>query len=284
MGKSYRGSGSSDDRSLQNALRHQAHLWSARLLWPIMNRRHFMRAGYEGAQWLRWHDLEKRKAQLSSVHVSARRYRPLIVLMHLSLSGRNPLATLFTGFVEGLILILLSIFLGAQWGRNLFILCYTILVLLIVVTAGRALGLWYVLQSSSTWGLHVLECETPRDIQGCLRILCSMKGVLVFVSGAYYFEGYRLDVRDGWSSWIVEFEKGMYDSDKMTTTILSETSTPPTSTTSITATTTSPYRPLLEHSDAAGIPLNKLRRSTNLKIDSFPTLGAGKRPSASSFA
>ena len=49
---------------------------------------------------------------------TAMRFRPMIVLMHLSTEGRNPLTTLFTGFVEGIILILLTIFMGASWGGN----------------------------------------------------------------------------------------------------------------------------------------------------------------------
>ena len=49
---------------------------------------------------------------------TAMRFRPMIVLMHLSTEGRNPLTTLFTGFIEGIILILLTIFMGASWGGN----------------------------------------------------------------------------------------------------------------------------------------------------------------------
>lgn len=204
-------SGPDIKQEIIESVRFIVRRWWKRTLWPIKNCRCFLKAGHGGAQWPWVHNFEYWKTQLLHVHNCARRYRPLVVLMHLSTSGRNPLATLFTGLVEGLVLILFTIFLGAQWGGNLFVVCYKIAVLLIVVTAGRALGLWYVLKSTSIWGLHVLECETPRDIQGCLRIMCSMKGVLVFVYGAYYFEGYRLDVRDGWREWILEYEDGMYD-------------------------------------------------------------------------
>ena len=46
------------------------------------------------------------------------RYRPLMILMHLSAEGRNPLITLFTGAVEGVILIVLTVFFEASWGGN----------------------------------------------------------------------------------------------------------------------------------------------------------------------
>ena len=141
------------------------------------------------------------------------RARPLVILMHLSTEGRNPLATLFTGFIEGLILILLTVFFGASWGGNLLILCYVIAILLVTITLGRALGLWYVWQSARLFGLHVIETQSARQIIGCLRILCSMKEVLVAVNGSWWFEGHRLDERVGWDQWMLKYEQGSFDED-----------------------------------------------------------------------
>lgn len=129
---------------------------------------------------------------------AAMRWQPLVVLMHLSTGGRNPLMTLFTGLVEGLVLLFLTAFFAAQWGGNLFVMCYTTTTLLVAVTLGRALGLYYVTLSSQSWGLHIIETQDPTETRGCLRILCSMDEVLVKVNGSWFFEGYRLDVRRGW--------------------------------------------------------------------------------------
>jgi len=134
-----------------------------------------------------------------------------MILMHLSTEGRNPLITLWTGAVEGVILIVLTVFFGASWGGNLLVLCYVMAVLLVTITAGRALGLWYVVRSARLFGLHVIETQNPRQIIGCLRILCSMKKVLVFVNSAWYFEGHRLDEREGWAEWKIAYERGDFD-------------------------------------------------------------------------
>ena len=142
---------------------------------------------------------------------AAMRYRPLMILMHLSIEGRSPIITLFTGAVEGLILIILTVFFGATYGGNLLVVCYVMAVLLVTITAGRALGLWYVVRSAKLFGLHVIEAQSPRQIIGSLRILCSMKEVLVFVNDAWFFEGHRLDEREGWAEWKLDYEKGDFD-------------------------------------------------------------------------
>ena len=147
------------------------------------------------------------------LRTDAMRTRPLVILMHLSTEGRNPLVTLFTGFIEGLILIILTVFFGASWGGNLLILCYVMAILLVAITLGRALGLWYVWQSAKLFGLHVIETQSARQIIGCLRILCSMKEVLVSVNGSWWFEGHRLDERAGWDEWSLSYEKGEFDED-----------------------------------------------------------------------
>lgn len=48
---------------------------------------------------------------------AARRWRPLYLLLHLSTAGRNPIWTLLTGFIQGFILIVLTVFFAAQWGK-----------------------------------------------------------------------------------------------------------------------------------------------------------------------
>ena len=151
------------------------------------------------------------------VRTTAMRTRPLVILMHLSTEGRNPLMTLFTGFIEGLILIILTVFFGASWGGNLLILCYVMAILLVTMTLGRGLGLWYVWRSARLFGLHVIETESARQIIGCLRILCSMKEVLVKVNGSWWFEGHRLDERVGWDDWRLRYENGEFDEDCNTT-------------------------------------------------------------------
>jgi hypothetical protein len=124
-------------------------------------------------------------APTSHPTLSAMRYRPLYILLHLSTNGRNPLMTLFTGFVEGLILIALTFFFGSMWAGNLLVMSYTLALLLVTITIGRGLGLLYVVHSAKIWGLHVIETEEAREIEGCLRILCSVPEVLVYVNGSW---------------------------------------------------------------------------------------------------
>lgn len=107
----------------------------------------------------------------------------------------------------------LTVFFGASWGGNLLILCYVMAILLVTITLGRSLGLWYVWSSARLFGLHVIETESARQIIGCLRILCSMKEVLVTFNGSWWFEGHRLDERLRWDDWRLRYEKGEFDED-----------------------------------------------------------------------
>ncbi|KAL1630656.1 hypothetical protein SLS54_000527 [Diplodia seriata] len=100
-----------------------------------------------------------------------------------------------------------------RWGGNIFVVSYTIALLLVFVTGGRLLSLLYIWQSAKTLGLHVIECQTNAQISGSLRILCSMTGVLVVVNGAYYYDGHRLDERQGWNAWREKYDRGDYDKD-----------------------------------------------------------------------
>ena len=86
-------------------------------------------------------------------------------------------------------------------------------VLLVTITLGRALALWYVYRSAKLFGLHVIETQSPRQIIGCLRIICAMKDVLVLVNGAWYFEGYLLNEIPDWTQWRKMYEGGDFDED-----------------------------------------------------------------------
>ena len=142
---------------------------------------------------------------------AAPRYRPLIVLIHLSTTGRPQLRTLLTGFCEAALLLVLTFFFASQWGGNLFVTSVALALLLIFITLGRALSIVYVWLSARTWGLHTINCDEKAEILGCLRIVCSMQGVLVVVNGAHYFEGYRLDGVSGFEAWKREYDGGVYD-------------------------------------------------------------------------
>lgn len=92
-------------------------------------------------------------------------------------------------------------------------MCYVMAVLLVTITLGRALALWYVYRSAKLFGLHVIETQSPRHIIGCLRIICAMKDVLVLVNGAWYFEGYLLNEIPEWTQWRKMYEGGDFDED-----------------------------------------------------------------------
>lgn len=74
---------------------------------------------------------------------AAARWRPLVVLIHLSTQGRPQLRTLFTGFCEAALLLVLTFFFAAQWGGNLFITTIALALLLVFITLGRALAIVY---------------------------------------------------------------------------------------------------------------------------------------------
>jgi len=140
------------------------------------------------------------------------RWRPLIILFHLSTVGRPQLKTLITGFVEAALLLVLTFFFAAQWGGNLYITMFALGMLLIFVSVGRALAVLYVWFSGRIWGLHVINCDEEEEILGCMRILCSMQDVLVTVNGAHYFDGVRLDfVGEEFRTWKMRYVKGEYD-------------------------------------------------------------------------
>jgi hypothetical protein len=87
----------------------------------------------------------------------------------------------------------LTFFFAAQWGGNLILTILALVLLLVFVTVGRALGLIYVWLSSNLWGLTGVNCDSVDKIRGVLRIVCSMKGILVCINGATYYEGCRID-------------------------------------------------------------------------------------------
>lgn len=152
------------------------------------------------------------KAGLWGSTVSARRFRPVYILIHLSTQGRNPLITLFTGFIESGLLLALTFFFAAQWGGNLVLTIIALTLLLVFVTVGRALGLIYVWLSSNIWGLTVVNCDSVDEIRGVLRIVCSMEGVMVCVNGATYYEGYRIDkAGKHYDDFLEKYERGDLD-------------------------------------------------------------------------
>lgn len=142
---------------------------------------------------------------------AARRYRPLVILIHLSTSGRNVLKTLFTGLLEVVLLVVLTCFFAAQWGANLMITLYAMLILVAFITLGRMLGLIYVSLSAKVWGLHVINCDEDDEVRGVLRIICSMMDVLVLVNGATYCDGYRVDQLPAFAGWQRRYENGELD-------------------------------------------------------------------------
>ncbi|KAF2739839.1 hypothetical protein EJ04DRAFT_604311 [Polyplosphaeria fusca] len=123
----------------------------------------------------------------------------------------RPFITLLTGFVEAGLLVVLTFFFAAQWGGNLKLTMVALILLLIFVTLGRALEFFYVWLSSRVWGLTVVDCDHVAEIRGVLRVVCSMKGVLVKVNGARYFGGCRMDGRERFEGWVEKCEKGEFD-------------------------------------------------------------------------
>ena len=188
---------------MKNATRAARGKWTGRAAFASANPRKVFTGGFSGMR----------------ENHSARRWRPVVVLIHLASAGRNKLYTIFTGFVEAMLLLILTFFFAAHWGGNLYVTAMALIILLVFVTAGRALGVIYVMISSYVWGLHVVHCGSHEEILGTLRIICSMKDVLVMVNGATYFNGYKLDGRPevdgepGFDEWRVQYEKGRYDGD-----------------------------------------------------------------------
>ncbi len=185
---------SSDDRYRMIPLQF-ARVLIARVWWILTNVVTFFLSGFK-------------------THNTAIRWRPLIVLAHLSTSGRNPLKTLFTGVVEGAVLLLLTFFFASQWAGNLVVTMYSLAYLLVAVSVARGLGLLYIKWSVRSAGLHVVECESEEEIYGSLRVLCSMKRLLVRVNGAWYFEGKRMDKSPDYWDWELRSERGEFDEKK----------------------------------------------------------------------
>ena len=119
-----------------------------------------------------------------------------------------------------MLLLILTMFFAAHWGGNLYVTFIALTILVLFVTTGRALGVIYVMVSSRLWGLHIVHCSSHEEIMGTLRIICSMKGVLVTVNGATYYDGYKLDGRPkagdkpGFEEWKDEYEEGGYDEEE----------------------------------------------------------------------
>lgn len=150
-------------------------------------------------------------------NLSARRYRPLVVLIHLSTESRSLPRTLLTGFIEAVLLLVLTFFFAAQWGGNLVITLIAMSLLLFFITVGRVVGFVYMHISIQTWGLHAINCDEPEQIKGSLRVLCAMKGVLVEVNGGIYFDGYRVDKSPRFRRFKEQYDKGELDFDDLPT-------------------------------------------------------------------
>lgn len=82
---------------------------------------------------------------------AAPRWRPLIVLIHLSTQGRPQLRTLFTGFCEAALLLTLTFFFASQWGGNLYITAIALALILLFITVGRALAIIYGKYIAPEW-------------------------------------------------------------------------------------------------------------------------------------
>ncbi|KAL9105720.1 MAG: hypothetical protein Q9227_009160 [Pyrenula ochraceoflavens] len=162
------------------------------------------------------HEFLPKKLQETTQSPSARRWRPVIVLLHLGQEGRSTIYTLFTGYVEAMLLLVLTLFFAAHWGGNLYVTFIALIIVVLFITAGRALGVIYVMISSRLWGLHIVHCGSDKEIMGSLRIICSMRDVLVIVNGATYYKGYKLKGRQigdkpGFEEWRESYDKGDYD-------------------------------------------------------------------------
>ena len=86
-----------------------------------------------------------------------------------------------------------------------------LVILLLLVTFGRLLGLLYVRWSAHAYGFTMIECNDHTEIRGVTRLLASMPDVMVEVSGAQYIWGTRVDGNKEFRRWLVEVEKGNFD-------------------------------------------------------------------------
>ncbi len=66
--------------------------------------------------------------------------------------------TVVTGFVQALTLQILTDFFGMYWGGTASNTLELLVVILVVVTMGRTLGLGYIRWSSQAFGFTLVEC------------------------------------------------------------------------------------------------------------------------------
>lgn len=139
------------------------------------------------------------------------RRRPLVVMVHLSLEARSPLVTVLTGFIQALTLLILTAFFGTYWGGTAIDALELLIILLVVVTIGRMLGLIYIQWCSHALGFTKIECYHQDEVRGVLRLLASMPDVLIEINGAQYLWGVRMDGHKGFRRWLVSVEEGRLD-------------------------------------------------------------------------
>lgn len=140
-----------------------------------------------------------------------RRQRPLVVMVHLSLEARSPLITVLTGFIQALTLLVLTAFFGTYWGGTVIDTMKFMIILLVVVTMGRMLGLIHIQWCSRAFGFTVIECYHQDEVRGVLRLLASMPDVLIEINGAQYLWGTRVDGHQEFRRWLVSAEEGQVD-------------------------------------------------------------------------
>jgi hypothetical protein len=134
-----------------------------------------------------------------------------VIMVHLSLEGGSPLVTVVTGFIQVLILLILTAFFGMYWGGTASDTLELLVVILVVVTMGRTLGLGYIRWSSQAFGFTLVECYDQNEVRRVLRLLASMPEVLVEINGAQYLWGTRVVGHNEFRRWLVSAEKGRYD-------------------------------------------------------------------------
>jgi len=139
------------------------------------------------------------------------RRRPLVVMVHLSLEARSPLMTVLTGFIQALTLLILTAFFSTYWGGTVLDALALLIILLVVVTMGRILGLVYIQWCSQAFGFTVIECYHQDEVRGVLRLLASMPDVLIEINGAQYLWGTRMDGHREFRRWLVSVEEGRFD-------------------------------------------------------------------------
>ncbi|KAI9823344.1 MAG: hypothetical protein M1832_002568 [Thelocarpon impressellum] len=141
------------------------------------------------------------------------RRKPLVVLVHLSMESRGPFKTVLTGFIQGATLLVLTCFFGVYWGGTFKDTLTLLIVLLVIVTGGRLLGLLYIRWSAHAYGFTLVECYDKQEIRGVMRLLASMPDVMVEINGAQYLWGTRVDGNQEFRRFLVEVERGAHDNE-----------------------------------------------------------------------